>query len=534
MRRVTRQGIVVFFIFIVLGFYFPTKTQALLDMPKWIRVGLEYKYKNANSINIKNQEILLGYDIKEEFIPVTILKSDRGFSMVPTQDYFISINQEFNTYEEAVLLAEGLRGHGLEAFPVGLSYSTWYVYIGGFSSYKEAEAIKHIVNMESVIKEPDSTRMLMKNNNEIIAVFESRDTYPQISGVGSKYSEEIVELGDRKYRGRVEFRRDNGSGITAVNVILLEEYLYGVVPSEMPPSWNMEALKAQAVVARNYAILNMKKHQNSGYMCDGEHCQVYKGYDNENPNTNRAVDETYKELLYYDNEIVEAFYFARSGGYTEDSENVWVAPLPYLRAVMDPYEDESYTWTRAFDKEQVGELLRNNGKDIGSVMDIQINSYTPGGRVEELTIIGTGGSERLTKESTRTFFKTNGISLESRMFEIIKEGASTSETPSLSIIGENQIAIQNINFDGIYTISADGGIEKMSLTNSSIKVQGKDGTKDISFISLPIRVDGDFVFRGKGQGHGVGMSQWGAKGMADNGYNYRQILSHYFTGTSVR
>lgn len=362
-------------------------------------------------------------------------------------------------------------------------------------------------------------------------MFEGEEAYPQFYGIDNS-SQAIINLGDRQYRGRMEFVRYGGKGITAVNVVPFEEYLYGVVPSEMPSSWDLEALKAQAIVARNYAINCMGKHVSGGYdLCDGEHCQVYKGYGNETDRTNWAIDETRGEFLYYNNELANTFYFASSGGYTENSENVWVTALPYLKAVEDYYEQSPHMWTKTFSRQDVETLLRNNGKDIGRVLDIQVDSYTTGGRVMELTIIGTNGSEKLTKESIRTFFKTNGASLESRKFHIVKDG--TTNNSSFSIIGGNNSISSSLSLNQVYILGADGNITNLSYDNLSIKVEGKNGQEILSF-SNSDSVSGDFVFVGRGRGHGVGMSQWGAKGMAESGFNYKQILAHYFNGAQIR
>lgn len=524
---------IVFFTYIFMPKLSPA---GAVHIPSWVRIGLEYKYKNANRIDIKNNEILMGYELKGDFIPEAVFQSNTGFCVIPSTAYFISINQYFNTYDEAKALAKDFQRLGLDAFPSGLSSSKWTVYIGEFSSYGEAQAISlsasDLTGIEGMIKEPSNTRIMLKNQNEIIAVIEGEEAYPQFVGMSSNFRDEVIDFGDRQYRGRMEFGRYGGAGITAVNVILLDEYLYGVVPSEMYAGWNIEALKAQSVVARNYAVLFMGKHKNSGYdLCDGEHCQAYKGYGVENANSNQAVKETQGELLYYDDEIIETFYFASSGGYTENSENVWITPLPYLKAVPDIYEENHQDWTRSFSKEQIEALLANSGKNIGEVLDLQIVSYTPGGRAMELKIIGTKGSETLTKETVRTFFKSNGVSLPSRMFEIIKNGDSSSSN-SIVAVGDGNTK-KNISQSQIYVIGEDKTIKTLYLENDSVCVQGANGVNEIS-ITPSVSVSGDFVFKGKGSGHGVGLSQWGAKGMADQGYNYKQILSYYYTGTTVR
>jgi stage II sporulation protein D len=118
----------------------------------------------------------------------------------------------------------------------------------------------------------------------------------------------------------------------------MQEYLYGVVPREMSKTWPLEALKAQAVVARTFAITNQNKFMHLGFNMDNSVLsQVYGGYDWEGPISNQAVDETIGMLLYYNTTLASAYYHSNSGGYTANSENVWSSEVPYLRSVFDPY-----------------------------------------------------------------------------------------------------------------------------------------------------------------------------------------------------
>ena len=184
-----------------------------------------------------------------------------------------------------------------------------------------------------------------------------------------------------------------------------------------------------------------------------------------------------------------------------------------------------------FSRQDVETLLRNNGKDIGRVLDIQVDSYTTGGRGNGINQYRYKWLRKLTKESIRTFFKTNGASLESRKFHIVKDG--TTNNSSFSIIGGNNSISSSLSLNQVYILGADGNITNLSYDNLSIKVEGKNGQEILSF-SNSDSVSGDFVFVGRGRGHGVGMSQWGAKGMAESGFNYKQILAHYFNGAQIR
>ena len=153
-------------------------------------------------------------------------------------------------------MSKQLEASGVYTFPASAYLSKWFLYQGGFN-YNEAEAVaadlRRKTGMNFVIKSQKHLVLLKNQNGTVVAVFEGEEAYPQFYGIDNS-SQAIINLGDRQYRGRMEFVRYGGKGITAVNVVPFEEYLYGVVPSEMPSSWDLEALKAQAIVARNYAI----------------------------------------------------------------------------------------------------------------------------------------------------------------------------------------------------------------------------------------------------------------------------------------
>ncbi|TLM97963.1 SpoIID/LytB domain-containing protein, partial [bacterium] len=145
---------------------------------------------------------------------------------------------------------------------------------------------------------------------------------------------------NKKYRGNIEFRVAGGS-VVAVNEVLLDEYIYGVVAREMSESWPAEALKAGAVAARSYVSANPNKHLNEGYnLCSGTHCQVYKGNNPSIPNVKAAVDATKGEVIVQPGQDrpLDAVYHSNSGGHTENNENVWgKTAAPHLRGKPDPY-----------------------------------------------------------------------------------------------------------------------------------------------------------------------------------------------------
>jgi len=191
----------------------------------------------------------------------------------------------------------------------------------------------------------------------------------------------------RRYRGSIQVDVTNGT-LRAVNMVSLEQYLYGVVPSEMPFTWHPEALKAQAIAARSYALATRKTGAFDLY--PDTRSQVYLGIDHEKPSTNAAVNATAGKVVLYEGEVAKTFFFSTSGGRTASAEDVWGEAVPYLVSVPDPYDSISphHDWGPfIFTGAKLAKLL----KMPGSVVDLQpeLNSS---GRIKTLNVVSTKGS----------------------------------------------------------------------------------------------------------------------------------------------
>jgi stage II sporulation protein D len=243
-----------------------------------------------------------------------------------------------------------------------------------------------------------------------------------------------------------------------------------------------------------------------------------------------AVDSTRGQVMTYGGEIIDAVYFASSGGYTEDSENVWRETRPYLRAVSDPFETESRIWRRTFTLNELTSIVAANGYNIGSVFVVSVKLAEGSGRVQELSIHGTADRVTLEKEEIRNFFAyTAEGSLDSRNFTIESGMVSDSPEPmTLTITDGNHIISSPV--EQIYGLDIDG--TPNVLNNSLVVFNGKDLHKIESGVTV-ISTSGVVTFTGAGWGHGVGMSQRGAEGYAERGYGYTEILKHYYTGVII-
>ncbi len=321
----------------------------------------------------------------------------------------------------------------------------------------------------------------------------------------------------RRYRGRIEFVLDDTGGITVVNELPLESYLQGVIPSEMPSSFPLEALKAQAICARSEAINKIGiRHAYAPFdVCDDVHCQVFSGTTNVSSRTNTAVRETRGEFMIYANEIVNAFYSGVCGGHTENNENVWnMDAEPYLRGVVDGsvssfrrnwslqnekdvrmwiegypdmycntatnsvpqalnYGKKYYRWQVIYPRNKLQALIeQKTGIRFGQLLDLVPLKRGVSGRIMELKIHGTKRSFVLKKEL------------------LIRQTLSATTL-----------------YSSCFYVTRTGRKNKPPTT---------------------------FVLHGAGWGHGVGMCQIGAARMALSGLSCEDILKHYYTGTYLK
>ncbi|WP_240374373.1 SpoIID/LytB domain-containing protein [Bacillus piscicola] len=319
---------------------------------------------------------------------------------------------------------------------------------------------------------------------------------------------------------------DKTDRLQLFNVLGIEDYLKGVVPKEMSASWPKEALKAQAVAARNYAKVNMDANT---FLFDTVKHQVYHGRSGEAGRSNEAVTETKGTYAVYNGALIYAYFHASSGGYTDNSENVWSGKVPYIRAVKDPYDlhnaNPNTNWTATVTRDEADKAIFPEKE--WELARLEVIEKSKAGRVQKIratAIHSTTGKERVkilpdgaSPDSLRWAL---GTTLKSNIFDMKERGA-------------NAVSVK----------MGDGSVKSY---NSAIgmKMRQKDGTDNaISYENLAVRTPtgiqyantapASYTFTGKGWGHGLGMSQWGAYKMAKDGKSYREILKHYYTGIDI-
>lgn len=339
--------------------------------------------------------------------------------------------------------------------------------------------------MIAEIKSGNTLKFAIKSKGLILTIsdkeFQSDSFFLNATGEGKS-----VDINGKKYRGRIKIFISSYQ-IKSVNQISLEDYVKGVMTKEMPlgkGTENYAALKAFSICVRTYAYNKIKEDKFFFDIYPDTRDQVYGGIDGETVLTNKIVDETKGQLLFYDDVPAVMFYHSTCGGYTEDAKNVFTkTDLPYLKSIKDgtvPYCKISprYEWIEIYTEEIFIDRLYKakliDSKDY-KISDVKVKLRFESGRVNELEIMLLNDK---------------------------------SEEKSVLLFGNNMRSIIR-NGDG------------KSILKSN-------------FFDIEVDVMKNIIVNGKGSGHGVGLCQWGAIGQSKIGINYQEILNHYFPGTIVK
>ena len=230
-----------------------------------------------------------------------------------------------------------------------------------------------------------------------------------------------LQLGDRAFRGSLKVT--GGKDVRVVNTVGLEQYLWGVVPREMPDTWPAEALKSQAIVARTYALTHLQNGGGDFDVYPDTRSQVYGGISAESDPARAAVNGTASQVVLYKGELAQTFFFSSSGGRTANVQDVWSSkPMPYLVSVPDPYDTLSpyHDWgPLKFGALQLGKRLGSHG----TLLDIHTDAAADG-RVRSLTLLGSKGNRTISGSSARA-----ALGLRSTWFTIGTLSLSTPTKP---------------------------------------------------------------------------------------------------------
>lgn len=423
-----------------------------------LKVGLKYGSTAMDEANLQNYSPFGGYalgyyDSSRSFVQLAALPASYE-KITVTQDktYHVQLSESFYDYASAE--ARAAQYGGFAAYDNG----AFVARVGNYSDYGSAQSALYSLGAAGTVVGGSSTgvTVIVTGTSTILFEFDQSGLYSLGIRPIEAGQKTVTWFRGYRYYGGFEYQRVTGGAINVINVVPMDDYVKGVIPWEMSSDWPIEALKAQAVCARTYVASHMNGSPAYGFDVTGTTTsQVYYGTLDASANSDRAVDETAGKFVRYEGKLCETFYFAADGGATEDSENVWVTKVPYLRGVVDPYEKdiEFYckSWSTTISRAAVG--------------DVSI-TYTPIGNAMTVTV----GGKTYSKDAVRTFLTSVcGLRYNSRHFTVEYDAASD-------------------------TYSVVGG----------------------------------------GYGHNCGMSQWGAKAMAqEHGKTYEEIISFYYTGAYV-
>lgn len=534
----------------------PGANAANVAAPDTIRVGLAYgggALPGANLENSTGSGYRLGYtENGVDFIQVAVTYETK-LSVVKTQNvyydgknyvnsasgpavgsYHIRLPQVYGSGEEAQAAAIEAGGF---PFSDGMAY---YVQMGAYLSLEEANLALETLGIEGATVAGTGNggmSVVVTGTSDIIFQFDNGSNQGMLMilpGVDDSVKTSTWFAG-LKFYGAFRYQRIGGGDLTVVNVVNRDDYINCVVSQEMSESWPLEALKAQAVAARGFALTSATKHQSYGFdVCSTTDCQAYTGTGRVGPNTTRAAEETTGQYVWYDGKPAATYYFSSDGGATENSENVWVSKLPHIRGIEDPWEAtviddilrsrKNYFYTVTYTKAELEQRLRE--KKYTNITDLVGVSITPTemGNVRSITFTDRSGkTQTVYGDSARTLIYPSG----SIRFTLA-DGNSNGAGGGYYIQGADQ-ALTSLS--DVYAVDGSGNVSK--IPDGAYVITGT-GTEELTPSTATGSTQADsYTFTGAGYGHNLGMSQWGAYAMAKAGKTYDEILKFYYTGVEV-
>ena len=539
----------IFFLCSLLTAIFTVSAYAAEDT---LKVGLRYGSDALATANLQNVTgcgwgYQVGYfDSARNFVALGEIDTNEISMTVSGEvgDYHVQLGDVFTTWEEAKAAAAAFDG----GYPVYLNGS-YRVRIGAYASKTDAAAAQALYvgtswtgpdgaarPFDSSVVGPSVTgvTVIVTGTQTILFQFDCSGAmnlalHPMWDGGTA-----VTWFKGYKYYGDFEYLRTTGGNLSVINVLPVDDYVKGVVPYEMSPSWPTEALAAQAVCARTYAMRETK-HKSDGFdVCNTTNCQVYYGLNKATDQSDRAVEETAGLCLYYNGKLIEAVYASSNGGASEDAKNVWGSEVAYLKGKIDPYEAmttiPNYQYSVTFTLSEITNILNTKGYSVGQVTNVYVSALTATGNVAAVTFEGTTGSRTITGERCRTIFNSvySGRTVYSQRYTITG-GTGGSTAGSAATTGGS------VSLGDSYVISGSGSVGRFSggetyvITGSGTELLETSGGSSGPSTSA----SGSITITGTGNGHNVGLSQYGAKAMAEQGFSYEEILHFYFTDITI-
>lgn len=543
-------------LFFVVTFFAMTAVSASAVVNDMVKVGLRYGDSAMFSANLENAEgegYEFGWFDEEREFEAIGWTEETAISMTAAGEIYMTSGgtysdsmpdgkysflgawhveiDGFDDYDEAMEYAWEFD----DAYPAWIDFE-YVVRVGAYETEEEAEdAADELGEGYAACSSNTGVLVTVTKTTEILFEFDTSGVVNLGVQPDNGREEPVTWFKGYRYPGAFEYPRVTGGSLNVYNVVDLEEYVKGVVPNEMSGNWPLAALEAQAVCARTYACRTSSHLSAYGFdVCSTIDCQVYCGRLGATDLSDEAVENTAGELIYYEGDMIQtAVYHSSNGGATEDVENVWGSYKGYLIGKEDPYEAQTsipnYSWTVTYTASELTWILEQKGYSIGTVKDVYISEYTPMGNVKKVTFVGSKGTKTVSGNTCSSIFysSTYGKSVKSMRFDINGSSAGGS-----AYVNNSKTALSAL--DGVSVISGGGNIA--SLSGNSFKVITSSGISTVTAGSSgsASSSSGSFVITGTGSGHNVGMSQYGAKAMAELGYDYEEILEFYYTDIKIK
>jgi len=537
-----------------------------------LRVGLAYPGNSTGALvsaNLQNADIsaVSGYrfgyfDDSLDFVSlaattetsITMLKTTNIYRVgeeysdkKPSGDYellgcyHLQRPFAFATYEEARAMVDST----LNSF-ISWVDGVYYVRSGSFATYDEAKAAadaEPAANWSVSYTSVYGINVVKTGTCQILFQFDGGQSRPLgvMPGVESEQGA-VTWFKGFKYQGGFRYERVSGGNLVVVNIVDVDTYVKGVVPYESNKLWPLETLKAQALCAKNYGLINLNKHNGYNFdLCNTTDCQVYYGLGSNKESfqpsslSDQAVDETRGMYVWHGDKLAHTYFYSSNGGGSEDSSKVWgsnQATYPYLIGVVDPYEETvadvipNYAFSNSFTNAQLTQILQSKGYAINTnVVDFRVTEYSKSGNVLTMKFTYANGKSNTFGSSNSSWLR-NKLGCRSMHFTVT--GAGEVLTSDCAINGGLGESIDD--FTGLYAISGEGNLIQLEQSVPYVITGSGEITSAGQASTIP---EGTYVVSGTGWGHNVGYSQWGGYAMAKLGYTCEEILKFYFTGVEV-
>lgn len=555
-------------------------------------IGADEPLTELYTIENKKISVVCDDSLSKSAYTYSILKGNKDCAV---GGYHLEVYEDFTTLADAEDMLDriraGLAAEGSDMQPF-LAYikGVYKVRLGNFAARpgvaEHAATIPNLkteITMVAALPSDTGVSVVDPATDEILFEFDDGgETALALTALPKDGEKQYLRTpAKRLYDGAFVYSRyktDSVDGVQLVNLLSLEDYIAGVVPYEISPTWDYEALRAFAITVRSYTVRGRRRHRDYGFdLCNTTHCQVYRGIGSANDNVYAAVAATKGMVLTYEGSIVPAYYSSSTGGYTAGGNDTWGgSEAAYLTPTYTPWERYSEyangLWSVEVDAAELAEHLRNKGYTALTgqrITDIQINSFSGDGPyVYSITYTDSDGNSQTISRCdkvrtsiskyvnsanfvvgrgsvTRSYEKVVSISPDSPFsfttggYLPLVDAEDTAGGALTVLTGAEKTAAEESRLTvltgrGETTVAAG---DARAATGDSLVYASTAGTPGVILTQVTETLTAsnpqNFIFAGKGWGHGVGISQYGTKDLADAGVPAEQILTLYFPKTTI-